>query len=96
MAEKKVRMNSISGTVGKALMEHIDELNNIHTYEELKAFLENLMPEIEGNGKNRFMLTFNKKKDFASAFAYVYDYVLAGDGFRAIKTTYVKDGKRRQ
>ena len=91
----KVRLSSISGTVGKALMVHIDEFNKIKNTEELYAFLERIMPEIEGTGKVKFMQVIKRKKTFEEKYLYAYNYLLAGDGFRAVQTNYVKDGKRR-
>ena len=91
----KVRLSSISGTVGKALMTHVEEFNKVKNTEELYAFLEKIMPEIEGTGKVKFMQVIDKKKTFEEKYLYAYNYLLAGDGLRAIQTNYVKDGKRR-
>ena len=91
----KVRLSSISGTVGKALMDHVDELNKIKNEDELYTFLDKLLPEVPGTGKVKFMQVINKKRTFEEKFLYVYNYALAGHGFRAIQTNYVKDGKRR-
>ena len=91
----KVRLSSISGTVGKALMTHVEEFNKVKNTEELYAFLEKIMPEIEGTGKVKFMQVIDKKKTFEEKYIYAYNYLLAGDGLRAIQTNYVKDGKRR-
>lgn len=91
----KVRLSSISGTVGKALMAHIEEFNKIKTTEELNEFLERLMPEVEGTGKVKFMQVINRKKTFEEKYLYAYNYLMAGDGFRAVQTNYVRDGKRR-
>lgn len=91
----KVRLSSISGTVGKALMVHVDEFNKIKNTEELYVFLERIMPEIEGTGKVKFMQVIDRKKTFEEKYLYAYNYLLAGDGLRAVQTNYVKDGKRR-
>lgn len=91
----KVRLSSISGTVGKALMTHVEEFNKVKNTEELYAFLEKIMPEIEGTGKIKFMQVIDRKKTFEEKYLYAYNYLLAGDGLRAVQTNYVKDGKRR-
>lgn len=91
----KVRLSSISGTVGKALMDNIEELNNVKNTEELYTFLDKLLLEVPGTGKFKFMQVLDRKKTFEEKFLYVYNYALAGDGLRAYQTNYVKDGKRR-
>ena len=91
----KVRLSSISGTVGKALMDHVDELNKIKNEDELYVFLDKLLPEIPGTGKVKFMQVINRKRTFEEKYLYTYNYLLAGDGLRAVQTNYVKDGKRR-
>ena len=91
----KVRLSSISGTVGKALMDHVEEFNKVKNTEELYVFLEKIMPEIEGTGKIKFMQVIDRKKTFEEKYLYAYNYLLAGDGLRAVQTNYVKDGKRR-
>lgn len=80
-----LNLSEIDGTVGYAIHNEIESLNNCKTLEELKFFIDGMLSTIDGKGRDKFLSIFSKKKDFKSAYMFVYNFLLAGDNNKVIK-----------
>lgn len=87
-----VKMSTIEGTVGKVLYDNIVDINKCTEKGALVECLKKVLGDRTDKDAVEFLANI-KAMSFDRGMKYLYDYLLAGDGCRALKNTGSKKKK---
>lgn len=77
-------LSDIEGTIGHVIKENYTEISKITSRDSLLSFMRNLFEDSSRNDVSRFLNDLAKKKDLMSMQLFVFNYMAAGDGLRAM------------
>ena len=87
-------MSSKTGNAGQVIAEHIQELNNLHTNEELEEFATSIILEMNDEGAHYVdceFIRYIQERPFERNYKFLYNIYLAG--FNDSKVSNVGNGK---
>lgn len=79
-----VELSKVKGTIGKVINDNLAAINSATSKVQLVSTLESLLAESTNGDKDRFLSMVKGSRNLTGALTVCYNYMLAGDGLRAM------------
>lgn len=77
-------LSKVNGTIGKVINDNLQTINAATTKDSLVECICEILKTSNNPDKFSFIQTLNNCDSLTGARMYVYNYLLAGDGYRAV------------
>ena len=78
------KLSTINGTIGKVIVDNYAVIKTLNTKESLYDYMDKILVEVSEKDRAVFLETLAKKRTAMDAQLYIFNYMAAGDGLRAI------------
>lgn len=78
------KLSTINGTIGKVIVDNYAVIKTLNTKESLYGYMDKILVGVSEKDRAVFLETLAKKRTAMDAQLYIFNYMAAGDGLRAI------------